>query len=116
MPTLGDRMNSARSERPQRALVPRHRAPPGIALTGAGLTSITADPEREYLYAASKLTAYIYIIDIRDDSTGDTETSTTSTSRLFSLPRTRRLKPASGRSWPIRERIACWHCRMTRKR
>lgn len=45
--------------------------PPGIALTGTGLTSITADPTRGFLYVASKLTAYIFVIDIRDDSAGD---------------------------------------------
>jgi DNA-binding beta-propeller fold protein YncE/predicted GH43/DUF377 family glycosyl hydrolase len=73
MPTVGDRMefNTERGDPDALAIPLDIILPPGIALTGTGLTSIATDPERGYLYAASKLTAYIYIIDIRDDSVGD---------------------------------------------
>jgi len=70
MPTAGDYL-SFDTERgdPEALAIPLDIVlPPGIALTGTGLTSISVDPERGFLYVASKLTAYLYIIDIRDDS------------------------------------------------
>ena len=71
MPTAGDRLEFA-TERgdPDALAIPLDVVlPPGIQLTGLGLTSITVDPDRGFLYVASKLTAYIFVIDIRDDST-----------------------------------------------
>jgi hypothetical protein len=37
-------------------------------LTGVGLTSISHDAERGFLYAASKETPYVFVLDVRDDS------------------------------------------------
>jgi DNA-binding beta-propeller fold protein YncE/predicted GH43/DUF377 family glycosyl hydrolase len=37
-------------------------------LTGIGLTSVTFDGERGFLYAASKETPYLFTVDVRDDS------------------------------------------------
>lgn len=70
MPTAGDRLefNTERGDPDALAIPLDVILPPGIQLTGTGLTSITVDPERGFLYVASKLTAYIFVIDIRDDS------------------------------------------------
>ncbi len=72
MPTAGDRLEfSTERGDPDALAIPLDIIlPPGIGLTGIGLTSITVDPDRGFLYAASKLTAYVYVIDIRDDSVG----------------------------------------------
>ena len=71
MPTAGDRLEF-QTERgdPDALAIPLDVVlPPGIQLTGTGLTSISVDADRGFLYVASKLTAYIFVIDIRDDST-----------------------------------------------
>ena len=73
MPTVGDALEfSTERGDPEAMAIPLDMVlPNGIALSGIGLTGLTVDSERGWLYAASKLTSYFYIIDIRDDSTGD---------------------------------------------
>jgi DNA-binding beta-propeller fold protein YncE/predicted GH43/DUF377 family glycosyl hydrolase len=73
MPTTGDRLefDTERGDPDALAIPLDVILPPGIQLTGTGLTSITVDSERGFLYVASKLTAYIFVIDIRDDSTDE---------------------------------------------
>lgn len=44
----------------------------GIEITGVGLIALTVDEERGFLYAVSKQTSFVYVIDIRDDSGGVT--------------------------------------------
>lgn len=72
-PTLGDALTftTERGDPDSLAIPLDVILPPGIQLTGAGLTGLTVDPSRGFLYAVSKLTAYIFVIDIRDDSVGD---------------------------------------------
>ena len=41
----------------------------GFNTSGVGAVSTTLDAERGFLYVTSKLTDYVYVIDIRDDST-----------------------------------------------
>ncbi len=42
----------------------------GIGVTGIGVSHLYLDPARGFLYVASKLASYIYVIDVRDDSEG----------------------------------------------
>jgi len=72
MPTVGDALTfSTERGDPDALAIPLDLTlPNGIALSGLGLTGLTVDSERGWLYAASKLTSYFYIIDIRDDSSG----------------------------------------------
>lgn len=41
-----------------------------FATTGTGMSGMTLDPERGFLYVASKLANFLYVIDVRDDTSG----------------------------------------------
>ncbi len=72
MPTVGDSLTfSTERGDPDALAIPLDAVlPPGIAVTGTGLTALKVDTARGFLYAVGKLTAYLYVIDIRDDSNG----------------------------------------------
>jgi len=72
LPTLGDtlRFSTERGD-PAADAIPLDAVVQGQYIYGIGLTSLTVDEERGFLYAASKLSNYIIVIDIRDDSTDD---------------------------------------------
>ena len=71
-PSAGDRLvfSTERGD-PNARAIPLDTGVDNTALTGLGLTSITVDSARGFLYAASKLVPYLFVIDIRDDSTDD---------------------------------------------
>jgi len=71
-PTAGDslRFETQRGDVNARA-IPLDTVVDQVFLTGLGLTSITLDEERGFLYAASKLVPYLFVLDIRDDSEGE---------------------------------------------
>ncbi len=72
LPTPGDALafETGRGD-PDANAIPLDVAVQGTPLSYEGLTSLTVDAERGFLYAASKLRPYLYVIDIRDDSTAD---------------------------------------------
>ncbi len=69
VPTLGDtlRFDTEKGSADTYA-IPLDGYVDDAALTGIGLTAITYDPERGFLYAASKETPYLFTVDVRDDS------------------------------------------------
>jgi len=71
-PTVGDTL-TFETERGDESVmsIPLDGSIDNATLSGIGLTSLTLDTDRGFLYACSKLRNYITVIDIRDDSTDD---------------------------------------------
>jgi hypothetical protein len=71
-PSAGDRLvfSTERGD-PNARAIPLDTGVEDSYLTGIGLTSVTMDVARGFLYAASKLVPYLFVIDVRDDSTVD---------------------------------------------
>ena len=55
----------------KRVTIPLEMSVADPSIFGIGLTDISVDSERGFLYASSKLMPHISVIDIRDDSQGD---------------------------------------------
>lgn len=72
LPTPGDALTFSTERGDPRALaIPLDTRVENLPVTFEGLTALSVDHERGFLYAASKLRSYFYVIDIRDDSAGD---------------------------------------------
>jgi DNA-binding beta-propeller fold protein YncE/predicted GH43/DUF377 family glycosyl hydrolase len=68
-PSVGDTITfSTQRGDPDADAIPLDVVLPQGAVSGIGLTSLTIDEERGFLYAVSKLLGYFVVIDIRDDS------------------------------------------------
>lgn len=72
LPTPGDSL-SFTTERgdPDAVAIPLDTRVDSLPTTFEGLTALSVDTERGFLYAASKLRPYLIVLDIRDDSSGD---------------------------------------------
>ncbi|MDP6935397.1 MAG: hypothetical protein QGG40_20925, partial [Myxococcota bacterium] len=71
-PTLGDTLvfRTEGAEEDANAIV-LDTTIEAVHSSGYGLASLALDEERGFLYASSKLLPYVFVIDIRDDSTDD---------------------------------------------
>lgn len=70
LPTLGDTLTfSTERGDPDQDSIPLDTYVEDVGIVGIGLTSLTVDSERGFLYVSSKLLPYITVLDIRDDST-----------------------------------------------
>ena len=71
-PSLGDSIDFETIKGDEeRTTIPLEASVTDTTTFGIGLTDISVDSERGYLYASSKLMPHIAVIDIRDDSQGD---------------------------------------------
>ncbi|MBN2798781.1 MAG: hypothetical protein JXX28_06485 [Deltaproteobacteria bacterium] len=69
-PTAGDTLSfSTRAGTEGVSVIPLDQVVEGHTVSGVGLSVLSLDGERGFLYAASKLSNLIYVIDVRDDST-----------------------------------------------
>lgn len=70
-PTPGDRLVfTTTAGHEEREAIELTQIVDGFATSGEGLASAALDEERGFLYLPSKKTNYLYVIDVRDDSTG----------------------------------------------
>ena len=72
-PTVGDRLlfeTRAGDDGGDKA-IPLERVVDGFATSGLALSYLHIDADRGFLYAASKVSPYIYVVDIREDFPGD---------------------------------------------
>ena len=68
-PTLGDTLSFATERGDADAVaIPLDTLVDNNAMVGVGLTSLHLDSTRGFLYAASKLVPYVFVLDVRDDS------------------------------------------------
>lgn len=71
-PSLGDSIDFETIKGDEeRTTIPLEASVTDTSTFGIGLTDISVDTERGFLYASSKLMPHIAVIDIRDDSQGD---------------------------------------------
>ena len=71
-PTLGDQITFETTKGDAEGnTIPLETSVTDTTTFGIGLTDLSVDSERGFLYASSKLMPHIAVIDIRDDSQGD---------------------------------------------
>ena len=71
-PTLGDQISFETTKGDSEGnTIPLETSVTDTTTFGIGLTDLSVDEERGFLYASSKLMPHIAVIDIRDDSQGD---------------------------------------------
>jgi len=73
VPTTGDevRFESLPGDKGGRKSIRLEQTVDGFTTSGAAITASHLDEKRGFLYLASAASAYIYVVDIRDDSTPD---------------------------------------------
>lgn len=73
-PTVGDEIRFSTTKGNDNVdAIPLDTTLPDADILGIGLSALTLDEERGFLYATSKLAPFIVVIDIRDDSWGNFE-------------------------------------------